>query len=166
MILRRSRMATAAVVFAVVVLMSGRSWAVFHPLGPSKDDWGLKYDVKVSAAEGDKLNVEFTLADEGRLKPIHSITLIALSKQTDNQGGHSYDVKERIQLKTTADGRRSGQVQIRKEFADRAVFRILTLTVDGKRQTAGAAYYTIPLKDYLNKTETLASPKASPTRRR
>ena len=59
-------------VVAAVVLLPGRSWAVFYPLGPSKDEWGLKYSVEVKAADGDKLNVHFTLADERRLKPIES----------------------------------------------------------------------------------------------
>src|SRR5882757_7765519 len=95
-----SRLATGALVVAVVVLTSGRSWAVFYPLGPSKDEWGLKYDVDVNAAAGDTLNVVFTLADEGRLKPIHSFTVIAFS-QPNSDGSRSYDVKAPIVLKTT-----------------------------------------------------------------
>ena len=37
-------------VAAVTLLTSGRSWAVYNVLGPSKDEWGLKYDVQVSDA--------------------------------------------------------------------------------------------------------------------
>src|SRR5688572_9431001 len=85
--IRMSRLAVGALVVAVVVLMAGRSWAVHHSLAPSKDEWGLKYDVELNAADGDTLNVVFTLADEGRLKPIHSIIVVALSKQTASQGG-------------------------------------------------------------------------------
>ena len=58
----------------------------------------------------------FTLADEGRLKPFYSVDLVAFSKQTDSQGGRSYDVELPIELKPTEDGKRTGQVQIRKEF--------------------------------------------------
>ncbi|HEX4132330.1 MAG TPA: hypothetical protein VHZ24_20025 [Pirellulales bacterium] len=145
---------------AVVVLMAGRSSAVFYELQPSKDEWGLKYDVELNAAAGDTLNVVFTLAHEGRLKPIYSITVVAFSKQTDSQGGRSYDVKAPIELKTTADGKRAGQVQIRKEFLDRAKIRILTLTVDGRPQTAGAAYCDIPLKKFLQKNPATVSREA------
>lgn len=163
MSMRLSRWATGLLVVAVMVLISGRCWAVFHGLGPSKDEWGLKYDVAVSDAGNDKLTVLFTLADEGRLKPIYSIHLVAFSKQTDSQGGRSYDAKLPLELKMTQDGRRVGQVQIRKEFADRAMFRILTLTVDGKRQTAGAAYYDIPIVKFMSKAPASASPAvASP----
>jgi hypothetical protein len=156
---RSSRLATAAIVVAALVLMTAPCWAVFYALRPSKDDWGLKYDVQVSPAEGDKLKVEFTLIDDGRLKPVYSVTLIALSKQTDSQGGHSYDVKAPIELKPNASGGRSGQVQIGKQFADRALFRVLTLTIDGKpRPATGAAYYAIPLKKHLKPSATAVSP--------
>jgi hypothetical protein len=160
--IRLSRLATGVLVVAAVVLMSGRGWAIFTGLGPSKDEWKLKYDVEVNAADSDTLTVVFTLADEGRLKPIHSINLVAFSKQTDSQGGRTYDVKAPIELKATKDGKQAGQVQIRKEFADRAVFRILTQTVDGQRQQF-AAYYDIPLNKFLNKAPAAASSQARPS---
>lgn len=135
-------------VVTFVVLTAGKARAVHYPLGSSKNDWGMKYDVKVSAAGADKVNIVFTLTDEGRLKPIHSITVVALR----SVGGNSfaYDVKTPIPLQSTPDGTRQGQVQIPKQFADRALFRVLTLSVDGRRQTAGAALYDIPLQKFLN----------------
>jgi hypothetical protein len=162
MSIRLSRWTTGVLVVAVIALMAGRCWATFYGLGPSKDEWGLKYDVEVSDAGGDMLTVVFTLADEGRLKPIHSIDLIALSKQTDSQGGRSYDVKEHVEFKTTPDGKRAGQVKIHKQFADRATFRILTQTVDGKKHTSGASHYSVPLKKYLDKAPAEDSPLAAP----
>jgi hypothetical protein len=160
---RFSQLTTGMLVFAAVVLMSDRSWAVYYALGPSKDEWGLKYEVEVNAAEGDMLNVLFTLADAGRLRPIYSATVVAFSNPRSD-GGRTYLVNAPIDLnKSTKDGKPTGQVQIRKEFADRAMIRILTLTVDGRRQTAGAAYYDIPLKKFLNKASVAASPQAPPT---
>jgi hypothetical protein len=159
---RFSRLATGVLVVAAVILMSGRSWAVFYSLGPSKDEWGLKYDVEVSAAEGDKLNVLFRLADEGRLKPIYSATVVAFSNP-NSDGGRTYLVNAPIDLKSTKDGKLTGQAQMRKEFADRAKIRILTLMVDGRRQTSGAAYYDIPRKKFLNKAPVAASPQSPPS---
>jgi len=158
---RFSRLATCVLAVAAVALMAGHSWAVYYGLGPSKDEWGLKYDVVLTPAAGDTLNVAFTLADQGRLKPIYSITVIAFSKETDSQGGRSYDVKAPLEMKPTKDGKHAAQVQIGKEFIDRAKIRILTLTVDGKRQTAGAAYYDIPLDKFVNKAPTIAAPPTS-----
>jgi hypothetical protein len=152
---RLSPLAIGALVVAAVALMPGRSWAVFYALGPSSDEWGLKYDLEVNATSGDELNVAFTLADEGRLKPIYSVTVVAFSKPNPD-GGRSYLVKTPIKLKTTKDGKLAGQVQLRKEYSNIAQIRILTLTVDGRRQTAGAAYYDIPLKKFLNKAPVAA----------
>ncbi len=162
MSIRLSRLATAMLVVAAIVLMSSRSWAIRYGLAPSKDEWKLKYEVAIDDTGSDTLTVVFTLADEGRLKPIYSIDLVAFSKQTDNQGGRSYDVMEPIELKPAKDGKRVGQVQIRKEFVDRAKIRIITLTVDGKRQPSGGAFYDIPIAKYLKKAPAAAPPLASP----
>ena len=161
MSIRLSGLATGVLVVAAMVLTSDRCWAIRAGLGPSKDEWKLKYDVAVYEADGDKLTVVFTLADEGRLKPIYSIDLVVFSKQTDNQGGRTYDVNVPIELKSTEDGKRAGQVQIRKEFADRAKIRIITLTVDGQRQPSGGAFYDIPIAKFLNKAPAGASPTAA-----
>jgi len=164
MSIRLSRLATGMLVVAAVVLMSGRCWAIYYGLGPSKDEWGLKYDVAVTDAGSGTLTVVFTLADEGRLKPIYSIELVAFSKQTDSQGGRSYDVKAPIELKPTEDGQRTGQVQIPKKFAAGAKIRILTQMVDGKRQPSGGAHYDIPIAKYLSKAPAappIAAPPAS-----
>lgn len=154
-------MATGVLVVAAVVLMPGVSWAVFYALGPSKDEWGLKYEVEVSAAEGDQLNVLFTLADEGRLKPIYSATVVAFSNP-DRDGGRTYLAKAQIDLKPTTGGKLAGQAQLRKELADRAMIRILTQTFDGRRHTS-ASYYDIPLKKFLKPAAVAAAPKASPS---
>jgi hypothetical protein len=167
--LRRSRLTrifwqTGILVVAAVVFMPGSSWAVFYPLGPSKDEWGLKYEVEVNALEGDKLSVRFTLADEGRLKPIYSATVVAFSNPSGNDG--AYLLKTQIDLKLNKDGKLTGQVQIPKRLADRAQIRILTQTFDGRWQTAGARLYDIPLKKFLTSAGLAASPKppSSPQR--
>lgn len=152
---------TGLLLVAAVLLTSGRLWAVYHGLGPSPNEWGLKYDVEVKDKGADKATVEFTLADEGRLKPFYSVELIALSKQTDRQGGRSYDIKAPISLKTTADGKRAGEVQIPRDTLDRAKIRILTLTFDGQRRNS-AVYYDIPVAQFINKTPAAAPPLALP----
>jgi hypothetical protein len=164
--IRFSRLAKGLLVVAAIVLMSDSSWAIYYGLGPSKDEWGLKYEVAVHDDGGDKLTVVFTLADEGRLKPFYSLELVAMSKQADGQGRRSYDVKAPIELKPTTEGKRSGEVQIPKDAADRAKIRILTRTVDGKRQPSGGAYYDIPIAKYLkNAPAAAAVPPASKVRK-
>ncbi len=159
--IRFSRLGMAMLVVAAMLLTSARSWAIYNVLGPSKDEWGIKYDVEVHDGGGDTATVVFTLADEGRLKPFHSVELIVLSKETDNQGGHSYDVKTPIVLKTTEDGRRVGEVKIRKQFLDRAQIRILTDKFDGQPQQ-WLANYEVPIRKFLDKEPGTRSPLASP----
>jgi hypothetical protein len=155
---RLSPLARGALIVAAIVLMPGRSWAVYYPLGPSKDDWGLKYDVEVKDAGGDALTVVFRLSDQGRLKPIYSITVVAFSKP-QSDGGRTYLVKAPIELKSTKDHKLAGQVRIPKEYAEVALCRILTLNVDGRPQTAGAAYYDLPLKKFLESAHKADSPQ-------
>lgn len=158
MIVRLLPRATGLLVVMAVALMASHTWAVWYQLGPSKDEWGLKYDGAVDPANGDKLLVHFTLADQGRLKPIHSVFVMAFSNR--NQTGTNL-VKTAIPMKPTEDGKLAGQVEIGKEFADRAVIRIFTMTVEGRPQmtgpAAGARYYDIPLKKFFKKAPPAAS---------
>lgn len=161
MVFRFLPRATGLLVVIAVVLMTSRSWAHWYALGPSKDEWGLKYDGRVDAADGGKLIVRFTIADQGKLKPVDSVFVMAFSNP-DRTGTNL--VKAQIKMKPTEDGKLSGQVEIGKEFADRAVIRIFSLTVDGRSQmagpTAGARYYDIPLKKYLKKAPLATSTQA------
>jgi len=153
---RIPRWATGVLVVVAVVLVASRCWAHFYELGPSKDEWGLKYECEVTAEKVDKLNVNFTLSDQGRLKPIYSVSVIAFS-DLRKDGGRTYLVNSAIELKPNKDGKLTGQVQIGKEFTDRAMIRFLTTTFDGKPQTAGARYYQVPLKKFMKKAPAAAA---------
>jgi hypothetical protein len=66
----------------------------------------------------------------------------------------------RLEFKTTADGKRVGTIGLRKDLIDLGNLQVLTQRVDGKVQSAGAAYYDIPLAKALKES---ASPAvASP----
>jgi hypothetical protein len=147
---RMARLAMGVLVAAAVVLGAGSAGAVHWDLGPSKDDWKMKYDVAVSAADADKLNVVFTLSDAGRLAPIYSATVVVFSP-VEFDGGSTYELKAPIKFEITKDGGAIGKVQFDRRFGNRAKIRILTLHVDGKKHTDGARYYDIPLKKFLNK---------------
>jgi hypothetical protein len=163
--MRIRSMALAAGVLAVtsVVLLTSHCWGHWYQLGASKNEWGLKYDGDVEVANGDKLNVHFTLADQGRLKPIHSVFVIAFSNP-DRTGVQL--VKTPINMQPTKDGKLTGQVEVEKKFANRAMIRIFTMTVDGQSQmagpTAGARYYDIPLKKFLEQAPSAASSQPRP----
>ena len=169
MVFRILPRATGLLVVIAVALMTSRSEAHWYDLGPSKDQWGVKYGVDVREVHRDKLIVQFTIADQGRLKPIHSVFVMAFSNP-DRTGTNL--LKTPIALKPSENGKLTGQVEVAKEFADRAVIRIFTTTVDGRSQmagpTAGARYYDVPLKTFLKKSplavpSTAGSASASPS---
>ena len=108
MSIRFSRVATAVLSVATVLLVAQTSWAIRQGRTSNPADWNLDYDVQVEELDSDNLLVEFTVADEGRLKPFYSIDLVSFSKQTDNQGGRAYDMNEPIKLAPAADGKRVG----------------------------------------------------------
>lgn len=150
--------ATGVLAVTAVVVLASHCWAHWYALDASKDEWGLKYDGKVEAAAGDKLKVHFTIADQGRLKPIHSVFVMAFSNP-DRTGVQL--VKTPITMSRTEDGKLTGQVEVEKKYADRAMIRIFTETVDGQSQMAGrmagARYYDIPLKKFVKKAPLTAS---------
>jgi hypothetical protein len=145
------------VAFAVV-LTSGPSWAVYYELGPSRDEWGLKYSGDVTATNDGKLNVSFTLADQGRLKPIHSVHIFALSNPGPD-GSRTYLLKAPMALKPTPDGKQTGQLQIGRDVANFAVVRIFSYTVDGQPQKQGVRYYDIPLRKLVKPAPMAAAPQ-------
>lgn len=159
-------LATSVLAVTALVLFTARCWAHWYELGPTKDEWGLKYDGEVAAANGDKLNVHFTIADQGRLKPIHSVFVMAFSNP-DRSGSRTYLAKTPIAMKQTEDLKLTGQGEIGKEFANRAMIRVFTETVDGRSQmsgsTAGARYHDIPLKKFMKKAPASASFQVPPS---
>jgi hypothetical protein len=159
MSIRMSHVTKGLLVVAAVVLTAAPCWAIYYALGPSKDDWGMKYNVEVDDSDKNNLDLTFTLDNEGRLKPIYKIELIAFSQQLDSQGGRSYDVMIPLKFEVK-DGTRVAHVTLKKEFANRAHFRVLTQMVDGKRQPSGGSYHNIWVKKYWSNGEPDATPVA------
>ncbi|QDT56008.1 hypothetical protein Pan44_40570 [Caulifigura coniformis] len=156
---RFSFLTTGVLVVAAVALMSSRVWAVYYELGPSKDEWGLKYDGNVTATKDGKLNVQFKLADQGRLKPIHSVHVFALSHPRPD-GSRTYLLKAPMAMKPNEEGILAGQVEIGGHLADLAVVRIFSYTVDGQPQRLGVRYYDIPLRKLVKKTPVAGAPRS------
>ena len=159
--LRFSRSLAAMLVVAAVLLTSGRSWAIYNVLGPSKDEWGMKYDIQVQDTGRDTVTVVLNVADEGRLKPLYRIELISMNPEADNQGGHAYDVKTIIKLQKTEDGRLVGQAEMPKKFVNTAQMRLMSDHFDTQPQH-WLVNYEVPLRRFLDKSPApIASPPGS-----
>ena len=104
--------------------------------------------VEISPRLG-KLPRRFKLLDEGRLKPLHAVNVIALGAPNPG-GGREYKVNARFELKPTSDGHRAGQLQIPSECVEGAFLHFLAKRVDGRpRPGVSAAYYDVPLKRFV-----------------
>ena len=106
------------------------------------------------------VTVKFTLVDEGRLKPIHSVSLSVLDKQKSSPNSKTYKVVGRLEFKTTSDGKRVGEIRLKKDLVELGNLQVLTQRVDGKFQARGAATYDIPLAKHLHEpgSRDVASP--------
>lgn len=155
---RQSASGIGIVVWAAMLLAPTSAWAVYFPLKPSSDDWGMKYEIVLGDVDDEQVSVTFTLTSAGRLTPIHSATVVAFS-QPLSDGGRSYLVKSPLDLKVASDGSARAEVLIPKKHVEKSKIRILTLHVDGRRQTAGAAYYDLPLKKPAKEESVAKAPK-------
>lgn len=164
MSIRLSRVAMGALALAAVVLCAQQSWAIRQGLTPNKAEWKLDYEVEVEELDSDTLNVVFTLADAGRLKPIYSIDLVAFSKQVDNQGGRAYDVMQPITLSPAEGGKQVGKVKLPKRFIDQAKIRLISLHIDGKRQPSGGVFFDIPVMKHWKNAPAASPDVATPPR--
>lgn len=133
----------------VVALVAGAAWAIHEGLPQSKDDWKLKFEVQLTPAAGNLTTIDFKLLDEGRLRPLHAVNVIALGAPNPG-GGRDYKVNARFELKPTSDGYRAGQLQVPSECVEGAFLHFLAKRVDGRpRPGVSAAYYDVPLKKFM-----------------
>jgi hypothetical protein len=146
--------------------MSGRALGIGFILGETKDELKLKYDVSVQDHGTGRATVVFTLADEGRLKPLDEVQL-AIPAQTKNKDGSYWmDLVVSIDMTKTEGGKRVGRIHILKELAERAEIRLNTHTMDGKMDLLTRLHHVVPIAKYLGSAPTAAARPAAPRAQR
>jgi hypothetical protein len=137
------------VMFAAIVSAANLAWAVGFELGESKDQLKLKYEVSLTDHGTGRITVVFTIADQGRLKPLNSVDLVIPS----NDGTGHFDLW--VPLATEeVDGKLSGRVHLKSELAQRAEIHLRTSSLDGKQEALTWYYHVIPIAEYLKGAET------------
>jgi hypothetical protein len=132
------------VAFAVLVSTAQPVWALGFKLGEAKEQLGLKYDVASVDHGTGRVTLSLTITDEGKLLPIDSVDLFI----PGHDGSGPVDLSVSLATRTK-DGKRSAQVHLKKELAERAEFHLKTWTLGGKKKLLTWYYYAIPLADYL-----------------
>lgn len=156
----------SALVLAATVAVfgtAGRALGIGFVLGETKDDLKLKYEVSVQDHGTGRVTVVFTLADEGRLKPLDEVQLVIPGQEKNKHGGHWMDLVVSIDLTKIDGGHRVGRIHLRKEFAERAEIRLNTHTMDGKMDPLTRLHHVIPIAKYMNSAPAAAAkPAAAP----
>lgn len=134
---------------AALILAADRASALSFALRETKEELKLQYEVTVHDHGNGRIGVEFKLTDEGRLKPLESLTLNIPSWEKNKDGSYSYDLVVQLELKKSNDGKRRAGFEIRKDWAERAEIWLMTSSIDGKRIAMTGNYHVIPLAKYL-----------------
>ncbi len=123
--IRTMRSSAMVLVIAAVLGSACRVWAMGEILGQSKEELKLKYVVAVEEHSFDgeptgRVTVVFTLADEGRLKPLDEVQLVIPAREKNKDGSNWMDLVVSIDMRKDAGGKSVGRVHILKEWAERA----------------------------------------------
>jgi hypothetical protein len=159
--LRYSAVVLAAA--ATIVWTAGRALGIGFILGETKEELKLRYDVSVQDHGTGRVTVVFTLADEGRLKPLDEVQLVIPGQEKNKDGGHWMDLVVSIDMTKIDGGKRVGRVHIRKELAKRAEIQLNTHTMDGKLDPLTRLHHVIPIAKYMDGAPAApAKPAAGP----
>jgi hypothetical protein len=150
-------------VLPALVLTADRAWAVGEILGQTKEELKLKYNVAVQDHGTGRITVVFTLADQGRLKPLYAVKLVIPGKEKEKDGGRYMDLVVSLDTKESDDGKRVARVHIRRELAERAEIWLSTSSFDGKQLVLTSYHHVIPVAKYLKNAPPAAGKrKAAP----
>ena len=143
-------------VVAVIVVVAGANlaWALGLQLGQTSEELELKYDVDCTVHKSGRVTVNLTVAEQGRIKPIHDIQLAIPS----NDGSGHFDLSLSMATENV-DGRLRARAHLNRELADRATIRLLTLTnpKTGKQSLRTWYYHLIPIADHISDGEQQAN---------
>jgi hypothetical protein len=145
-------------VLAVLCVTADRAGAMGEILGQTKEELKLQYDVVVHDHGNGRLGIEFTLADDGRLKPLYAVDLSVPAQEPDKNGGYSMDLSVTMELTKSNDGKRVARFEIRRDWAERAQIWLSTYTFDGKPLVMTHYHYVIPVAKYLKPPVAPAAP--------
>ena len=135
-------------IVAAIAIPASCALALGFRLGESKEELDLEYDVSVYDHDTGRVTVEFTLKDEGRLKPITSVDLHIPSNEKHDGGGFKSDLTLSLALRKD-ETNQVGRIHIRKDWAERAEIQIKTGQLDGKQELLTWYYHAVPLKELV-----------------
>jgi hypothetical protein len=146
MLMRTLRLSLMLVV--VFLLTGDRIGAQDVVPAQTKEDLKLEYDVSVHDLGDGQVAVTFTLADEGRLKPLYAVELNIPGQEKDEHGSPA-DLAVSLDMRKNADGARAARFELRKDLAERAAIWLTTMSFDGRRLVSTRYHHVIPVANYM-----------------
>ncbi len=144
----KPKLLTSLLVVTAFMMPVSLCWALGFDLGHSKEQLKLEYEVSVTDHGTGRVKVILSIADQGRLTPLTSVSLMIPDEDTKPTGGHFVDLS--VSLATREEGgRQVARVHLLKEWAERAVIQLRTGHLDGKQSPLTWYYHTIPIVDYM-----------------
>ena len=135
------------VIFMALVLSASLVWAIGFQLSETKAQLQLKYDLAVVDHGTGRVSVTLTLLDEGRLKPLRNVDLVIPNSDGSGTVDLSLPIAPRLE-----DGKQIYHIHLKKEWAERASFNLVTDHIDGKKLGLTYYFYVIPLADEIKNT--------------
>lgn len=147
----------AAVMIIALLMVAQAVSAAGVILSETKEQLKLQYDVAIDQ-RASQVAVTFTLADEGRLKPITGVYLCIPTEKAEKNGGRYADLYVPLAM-TTVAGKQVVNFELTEEWARRAEIQLITLTLEGKQaapgqRTSPSYLYSMPLAKYLANNQT------------
>jgi hypothetical protein len=129
-------------------------------LGQTNEQLKLKYDVSLTNEGKSFVNVDLTIDDEGRLKPLFSVDVVIFGEDYREGEGRSVPIDLHLQLaKALVDGKLKTFIGMKKEWAERAVILLQTATFNGKEMSRGGCYHKIRIADYMQNEQKKDKPE-------
>jgi|TARA_R110002111_G_scaffold212165_2_gene275468 hypothetical protein len=132
--------------FLGLLLTGQHTWAIEFEIGQSKEELGLKYELSVVDHGTGRVTVVLDIADEGKLKPINSISLYIPSEGKTGRPDLLVSLAS-----TTVDGKTKVRAHMIKELAERAQLQLKTRSdpQTGKPTPLTGYYYTIHVDEFI-----------------
>ena len=161
MLIRTLRLSAVLLVAVASFWTADRACGIGFYLSQTKDELKLKYEVAVANHNSGRVTVVFTLADEGRLKPLDEVQLVVPAQEKNKDGSRWMDLVVSIDMIKTDGGKRVGRVHLLKELAERAAIQLNTHTLDGKLDRFTRLHHVIPIAKYLKDAPAAATGAAA-----
>ena len=137
-----------SILLAACAMAPALAWGVGFELGETKEQLKLVYDVTASDPGTGSVTVTLAIADQGRIKPIRSIDL-----DIPREDGSGYFDMSVTVATREEDGKQVAIVHLKKEWAERAQFRLVTGHLDGKQSPRTWCYHLVPIGKFLEPAE-------------